>query len=156
MVEFVPNFKLVLDLIVALLTCKNEEEPIKNEGARVLTRLYIIFSDGQGQLTSKSVTIFCRNSNSSKLLWLSSLPARIKKDLIKNKGSRVLTRFSPLYVYGKFCKRSRAANSAVHGRIWPKFKLVRDFMVFLLTCKNEEDLIKTEGARVLTRLYVVF
>ena len=29
-------------------------------------------------------------------------------------------------------------------------------MVVLNTCKNEEDLIKNEGTRVLTRLYDVF
>ena len=57
---------------------------------------------------------------------------------------------------GIFFKRSRAANSEVRGRIGPNFKLVQDFMVVLLTCKNEEDPIKNEGARVLTRLYVVF
>ena len=34
--------------MVVLLTCKNEEDPIKNEGTRVLTRLYINFSDTQG------------------------------------------------------------------------------------------------------------
>ena len=44
------------------------EDPIKNEGARVLKRLYVIFSDAQGQLTPKSEVEFCRNSNSSKLL----------------------------------------------------------------------------------------
>ena len=33
----------------------------------------------------------------------------------------------------------------------PKFELVQDFMVVLVTCKNEEDRIKIEGARVLTR-----
>ena len=38
-----------------LVTCKNEEDPIKNEGARVLISLYIDFSDGQGQLTPQSV-----------------------------------------------------------------------------------------------------
>ena len=54
--------------MVVLLTCKNEEDPIKNEGARVLTRLYVVFSDTQGQLTPKSLVAFCRNSNSSKLL----------------------------------------------------------------------------------------
>ena len=37
--------------MVVLLTCKNEEDPIKNEGARKLTRLYVVFSDAQGQLT---------------------------------------------------------------------------------------------------------
>ena len=29
-------------------------------------------------------------------------------------------------------------------------------MVVLITCKNEEDLIKIEGSRVATRLYVDF
>ena len=37
-----------------LVTCKNEEDPIKNEGARVVTTLFIDFSDAQGQLTPKS------------------------------------------------------------------------------------------------------
>ena len=54
--------------MVVLHTCKNEEDPIKNEDARVLTRLYVIFSDAQGQLTSKSAVEFCQNLNSSKLL----------------------------------------------------------------------------------------
>ena len=45
--------------MVILHTCKNGEDPIKNEGARVLTRLYVVFSDAQGQLTPKSATEFC-------------------------------------------------------------------------------------------------
>ena len=36
-----------------LVTCKYEEDPIKNEGARVLTRLYVVFADAQGQLIRK-------------------------------------------------------------------------------------------------------
>ena len=36
--------------MVVLHTCKNEEDPIKNEDARVLTRLNVVFSDAQGQL----------------------------------------------------------------------------------------------------------
>ena len=55
--------------MVVLVTCKNEEDPIKNEGARVLTRLYVVvFSEAQGQLNPKSAAEFCLNSNSSKLL----------------------------------------------------------------------------------------
>ena len=50
-----------------LVACKNEEDPIKNEGARVVTTLFINFSDAQGQLTPKSVTKSCRNSNSSEV-----------------------------------------------------------------------------------------
>ena len=58
---------------------KNEEDPIKNEGARVVTTLFINFSDAQGKLTPKSVMEYCRNSNSSELLWWDLLSARMKK-----------------------------------------------------------------------------
>ena len=68
----------------------------------------------------------------------------------------MFTRFLPLQVYGDFSRRSRAANSAVNGRIWSNFELVQDFMVVLVTCKNEEDAIKNEGARVFTTLYIFF
>ena len=54
--------------MVVLVTCKYEEDPLKNEGARVRTRLYDVFSDAKGQIPPKSAAEFCRNSNSSKLL----------------------------------------------------------------------------------------
>ena len=75
-----------------LVTCKYEEDPIKNRGARVFTTLYVNFSDAQGQITG------------------------------------------------------------VGGGIWPKFELIQAFMHVLTTCKNEDDRIKNEGARVFTRL----
>ena len=62
-----------------LVACKNEEDPIKNEGARVVTTLFINFSDAQAQLTPKSVMESCSNSNSSELLRLVLLSARMKK-----------------------------------------------------------------------------
>ena len=62
-----------------LVACKNEEDPIKNEGARVVTTLFINFSDAQGELTPKSVMESWRNSNSSELKWLVLLSARMKK-----------------------------------------------------------------------------
>ena len=34
-----PNFELVRDVMDVLVTCKYEEDPIKNEGARVFTTL---------------------------------------------------------------------------------------------------------------------
>ena len=43
--------------MVVLVTCKNEEDPIKNEGARVFITLYINFSDAQGQITLESVVV---------------------------------------------------------------------------------------------------
>ena len=56
------KFKLIQAFIVVLVTCKNEEDPIKNEEGRVLTSLLFDFLDAQGQLTPKSA------ANSSKLL----------------------------------------------------------------------------------------
>ena len=44
----------------------------------------------------------------------------------------------------------KAFNSAVLGSIWPNFELVQDVKDVLITCKYEEDLIKNEGARVVT------
>ena len=41
-------------------------------------------------------------------------------DPSKNEGTRVVTTFLPLYVYGDFFRRSRAAYSTVPGRILPK------------------------------------
>ena len=73
-----------------------------------------------------------------------------EEDPIRNEGAGVLTTSLPLQVYGDFFKRSRAANSTLHGWIWLNFELIRDFMVVLITCKNEEVSIKIEAARVLT------
>ena len=57
---------------------------------------------------------------------------------------------------GFFSRRSRAANSAVVGPMWPNFELVRDVMDALVTCQYEEDPIKNRGARVFTTLYINF
>ena len=64
--------------MVVLVTCKNEEDPIKNEGARVFTTLNIYFSDAQGQITLELVVESGRNLNSSMLSCMSSLPARTR------------------------------------------------------------------------------
>ena len=64
--------------MVVLVICKNVGDPIKNEGARVLTTLYINFSHAQGQVTLELVVVSGRNLNSFKLLCMSSLPARMK------------------------------------------------------------------------------
>ena len=57
-----------------LVTCKYEEDPIKNEGATVVITLYSNFSDAQGQITLVLVSVSGRNLNSSKLSCMSSLP----------------------------------------------------------------------------------
>ena len=69
--------------MVVLITCKNEEDPIKNEEARVLTTLYINFSDVQGQITLESVVVSGQKIFSSKPSCMSLLPARMR--MIKSK-----------------------------------------------------------------------
>ena len=69
--------------MVVLVTCKNEEHPIKNEDARVFTTLHINFSDSQGQITPESVVVSNPNLNSSKLSCMSLLLAR--KKMIQSK-----------------------------------------------------------------------
>ena len=44
----VPVHCFSITFIAVHVTCKNEEDPIKNEGARALTTLYTDFSDAQG------------------------------------------------------------------------------------------------------------
>ena len=80
------KFKLIKAFIVALVTCKNDEDPSKSE----CTSAHII---------SPIISLF---------------------------------------------RRSRAANSTLPGWILLNFERVRDFMVVLVTCKNEEDPIKME------------
>ena len=85
-----------------LVACKNEEDPIKNGGTRVVTTLFIHFSDAQGQLTPKSMTESCRNSNSSELLWLVLLSARMKKIQSKMKVLEWSQNFSHYKSFGIF------------------------------------------------------
>ena len=61
---------------------------------------------------------------------------------MKNEGARVVTTLTAML------RRSRAANSLAGDWVWPKIKLIQTFMGVLVTCKNEEDPFKSEGARV--------
>ena len=127
-----PNFELVRDLMDVLITCKYEEDPIKNEGARVVTTLYINISDVQGQITLVLVVVSGRNLNSSKLSCMSSLPARMRMINSKMKELECSQDFSHYNKYGDFYRRSRAANSAVLGLIWPNFIMSEMLWMFLL------------------------
>ena len=54
--------------MVILVSSKNEEDPIKIEGARVAIIQNIDFSNTQGQLTPQSEVGSSRNSISSEIL----------------------------------------------------------------------------------------
>ena len=80
------KFELIRDIVVTLVTCKNEEDPPKDKDTRVATTQNIDFSNTQWQITPKSEVGSGRNSNSSKILWMSLLHLRIKKIRIKMKA----------------------------------------------------------------------
>ena len=90
------KFELVLDNLDVLVTCKYEEDPIKNEGARVLTRLSDFFfrrsrannSEVSGGILPKIELI--------QAFIVVLVTGKNEEDPIKTKRARVLTRFSPL------------------------------------------------------------
>ena len=86
-----PKFELTQAFMHVLVTCKNEDDRINNEGARVFTKFSHykfmgIFPDAQGQLTPQSLVRSGRISNSSEMLWMFSLPASMKKIRSKMKA----------------------------------------------------------------------
>ena len=52
-----------------------------------------------------------------------------------------------------FFKHSRATNSAISVRIWPKLELVQDFMHVFVTCKFKEDQINSNRENVETSIF---
>ena len=134
-----------------LVACKNKEDPIKNKGARVVTTLLINFCDAQGQLTPKSVMESCRNSTPSKLLWLVLFSARMKKIHPKMKVLEWSQHFSHYKSMGIFPDAQGQLTHVPAGPILPNFEPIQGFIIVLVTCRNKEEPIKNEEARVVTR-----
>ena len=110
--------------MVVLVTCKNEEDPIKNRGAIVFTTLYSNFSDVQGQITLELVVVSDVNLTSFKLSCMSLLHARMRMIESKMKELECSQDFSHYKSMEDFSRCPRAANFAVLGPIWPNFELV--------------------------------
>ena len=68
----------------------------------MFTTLYVNFSDAQGQITLKSVVVSGRNLNSSKLLCMFSLPARMRMIESKMKELECSQHFSHYKSMGIF------------------------------------------------------
>ena len=79
-----------------LVACKNEEDPIKNEGARVVTTFFIDFSDTQGLLIPKSVMESSPNSKLIQAYMGGLVTCKNEEDPSINEGTRVVTTFLPL------------------------------------------------------------
>ena len=74
-----------------LVTCKNEDDSIKIEWARVVTtfsqnKSMGIFPDAQEQLTPQSLDRSGPISSSFEMLWMVLLPAKVKKIQSKMKA----------------------------------------------------------------------
>ena len=79
------------DIIGFLVACKKEEDSIKDEGARVVTTLFINFSDVQGKLTPKSVKFKLVQA-----LIVVLIVCKNEDDPFKIERTRVVTTFLPL------------------------------------------------------------
>ena len=79
-----------------LVACKNEEDPIKNEGARVVTTLFINFSDAQGQLITKVSDGILPKFIPIQAFMVGLVTCKNEEDPSKNEGTRVVTTFLPL------------------------------------------------------------
>ena len=75
-----------------------------------------IFPDAQGQLTHESLVESCPISNPSKLLWLSLLPARIKKIQSKMRELEWSQGFPHYNSMGAICCHGNQSSDP----IWPK------------------------------------
>ena len=110
----------------------------------MFTALCVDFSDAQGQLNSVvSVWISLKLKPLQAFMHV-LISCKNEEDPIKMKALECSQLFSLVSLWG-FFRRSSEANSAVHGWIWMKFELIRDFMVVLFICKNEEDPIKMKA-----------
>ena len=135
------------------VACKNEEDPIKNEGARVVTTLSITFSDAQGQLTPKSVIESCRNSNLSELLWLVLLSARILKIHLKMNVLEWSQHFSHYKSMGIF---PDAQGQLTHKSLVQSCRISNPFEIlwlYSLPARIKKNQSNLEGTIVVTRYF---
>ena len=79
-----PKFDLIQAFMHVLLTCKmrlikSKMKELESSQDFIHNKPMGIFPDAQGQLTPQSMVRSGRISNSSEILWMSSLPASMKK-----------------------------------------------------------------------------
>ena len=72
---------------------------------------------------------------------------KFDEDLIKIEGTIDPTRSNMCF----FATQEQIhCNSEMDSPIWPEFELIQDFMAVLVTCKIDEDPIKSEVAIIRT------
>ena len=94
-----------------------------------------IFPDAHGQLTYKSLVGSCRISNPSKMLWLFSLPASIKKIQSKMKEQEWSQGFPHYNPMGAICCHGNQSSDPV----WPKTLCSQSPTPMMLQMKFDYD-----------------
>ena len=79
-----------------LVACKNEDDPIKDEGGRVVTTLFINFSDAQGELIPKFGNGILPKFKLIRAFMFGLFICKNEEDPSKNESTRVITTFLPL------------------------------------------------------------
>ena len=120
-VSNLPKFELIQPARMMLIKSKMKELECSQDFSHY--KSMGIFTDAQGQLTPQSLVRSGRISNSSEMLWMSLLPASMKKIRSKMKALEWTQHYT----------------AGVGVGIWPKFELIQAFMHVLVTCKNEDD-----------------
>ena len=96
--------------MVVLVTCKNEEDPIINKGARVVIIIHCFFFR-----CSRAACSVVSDRILTKLIqafMIVLVTCKNEENPFENEGTRVVTTFLP----------SRVAISAVRGLIWPDYQ----------------------------------
>ena len=107
--RLLPKIKLYRAFMPVLVTNNMDDDLIKNERASMETPFSHykspmgIFLDAQGQLTLLSAIRSGRNSNSSEILCMSSLPASIRRIGSKATEKRLRHHFPHYKSMGAFC-----------------------------------------------------
>ena len=135
------NFELLRALMHVILTCKYEEERIETAEKKWQHRFS--FQLLPYLLPCKPEIGYDQISNLSKLSCMSSSSASMKWIQSSTAEKKWRNRFSHYKSMGIFFRRSRAAYSAVGGRIWLSFELLQAHMHVIVTCKYLKDRIKT-------------
>ena len=131
-----PEIELVQDFMSVLVTCKCDEDPIKNEGNIHITQYFLHY-----KYLEKSCCSRASNSKANSLSQNRTCP----RFYVFPRYLQVEDRSKMKAVScSHFFMHSRASNSKVTGWFWPEFELVRNFISVLVTCERDEDPIKNE------------
>ena len=130
-----------------LVTCKNKEDQMIN----IRTRTAKTFNHYD------SVGIFqTLKDNYLRCLWSIWPNYELVREFIVNcktvKYPIIMKALECSQQYRMIFQTLKGSYSIVSGGIWPKFKPIQAFEHVPVTCKNKEDVIKNEGARVFTKV----